>query len=103
MSVTVVQDAQLRMSFPVVRPPGAEPLKLRLELGSTTARAQRDWCRDGLGWRSSDGWTVRRAHLVPSSYVRGHENGWAALSPDGVAEWWALDAITAMERAEGWA
>lgn len=58
-------------------------------------RAACDWSRVRDGWQSANGWTVQRAH------VPGERHGWAAVAPDGVAEWWALDPITAMVRAEG--
>lgn len=79
----------------LVRPAGAPPLVLRAQADPATLRATADWTRAGAGWRSSNGWEVRRARLADLSYA------WAAFAPDGIGEWWAHDAATAMERAEG--
>lgn len=74
---------------------GAEPLVLRIKANPHVRRAQRDWTREGHVYTSSNGWTVRRAHI-------GHcATGWAAFAPDGNPEWWGEDAVIAMERAEG--
>lgn len=89
---------QLALSFRAVRPAECPPMVLR---DPSCARSTGGWTRDGFGWRSDNGWTIRRTHVVPSSHRRGDENGWGAYAPDGFPEWWADDPATAMERAEG--
>lgn len=77
------------------RPAGTPSLLVRAHQDMRNLRADCDWARDGDGWRSSNGWTVKRA------WVGRHRDAWAAFAPDGVAEWGALDPVTAMVRAEG--
>jgi len=78
-------------------PAGTPPLVLRAR-HQDVLRAVCDWSRHSDGWRSANGWTVRPEGI----HQRGRNSkGWAAYAPDGVPEWWAEDAVTAMTRAEG--
>jgi hypothetical protein len=92
--VTAVQ-----LALPVERPAGTPPLTIRAEArGLCVLRAECDWTREGAGWRSSNGWTVRPQTFGDEIAMR---HGWAAYAPDGYPEWWAEDPVTAMVRAEG--
>ena len=85
--------AQLAMRLE--HPAGTPSLVCRAATDSRTLRADCDWTREGPGWTSANGWTVRKA------WIGKQRDGWAAFAPDGVPEWWAADPVTAMVRAEG--
>lgn len=84
-----------QLAMRVEHPAGTLPLIVRASTDRRVLRAECDWTRSGPGWVSSNGWTVRRAH------VGSDADGWAAFAPDGIPEWWASDPVTAMTRAEG--
>lgn len=84
-----------QLALRLERPAGTPALMVRAATDRSNLRAACDWTREGPGWRSSNGWTVRR------QWVGKNRDGWAAFAPDGVAEWWAADPVTAMVRAEG--
>ena len=84
-----------QFALPLERPAHTPALIVRAHKDRRVLRAVCDWSRDRHGWRSANGW------LVKPAWVGEHRNGWAAFAPDGVAEWWALDPVTAMVRAEG--
>ena len=78
-----------------LEPPRGRPLVVRAAEDRRVLRSDRDWSITPRGIVSSNGWSLVQGHI-------GRErNGWAAVAPDGVAEWWAPDLVTAMERAEG--
>lgn len=87
--MSAVEQLSLRLES------GGGPLILRIKANSHVRRAERDWTREGHAYTSSNGWTVRRAHIGSCA------TGWAAFAPDGCPEWWGADAVIAMERAEG--
>jgi len=85
----------VQLALRLKQPAGTLPLICRATTDPRTLRAACDWTREGQGWVSANGWTIRRAH------VGRERDGWAAFAPDGIAEWWAADPVTAMVRAEG--
>ena len=70
-------------------------LIVRAHTDQRNLRAECDWTRVQDRYESSNGWTVKRA------WMGRERHGWAAFAPDGLAEWWSLDPVTAMVRAEG--
>lgn len=84
-----------QLALQLERPAATPALIVRAATNRANLRAACDWRREGPGWRSSNGWTVRKAHIARE------RDGWAAFAPDGVPEWWAADPVTAMVRAEG--
>lgn len=84
-----------QLALRLEHPAGTPALIVRANADRRCLRAVCDWLREGPGWTSANGWTVRRAHIGDRS------DGWAAFAPDGVPEWWAEDPVTAMVRAEG--
>lgn len=73
----------------------APPFIVRANTDPRVLRAECDWHRTAEGYESSNGWVVKPA------WLGDHRDAWAAFAPDGVAEWAALDPVTAMVRAEG--
>ena len=84
-----------QLALRLERPQGTPSLIVRAATDQGCLRAVCDWTREGPGWTSANGWTVRREWIGTQRY------GWAAFAPDGVPEWWAVDPVTAMVRAEG--
>lgn len=100
-----VAPATGQLVLPVEPPEGTQRPTARVRAERGVLRAECDWSRDGFAWRSSNGWLVRPARisagLIPDGPAWPSPNGWEAVAPDGVGEWWAEDAVTAMTRAEG--
>ncbi len=84
-----------QLALRLEQPVGTLSLICRAHVDMRCLRSVCDWTREGPGWTSANGWTVKRAH------VGREREGWAAFAPDGVPEWWAADPVTAMVRAEG--
>ncbi len=81
-----------QLAFRLNRP---GPLELAARVTAGTLRAARDWRHGREGFESANGWTVRLAD------TSGMAARCIARAPDGLPEWWAYDAFTCMERAEG--
>lgn len=88
-------SASAQLALRLEMPEGTPSLIVRAHADQRNLRAACDWSRQGAGWTSANGWTVRKAH------IGRRRDGWAAFAPDGVPEWWAPDPVTAMVRAEG--
>lgn len=105
LRVMTAAPATGQLVLKVERPEGTPPLTIRAAAEVRVVRADCDWSRDGFGWRSANGWLVRPARISTELIADGpawpSPNGWEAVAPDGLGEWWAEDAVTAMTRAEG--
>jgi hypothetical protein len=88
-----------QLAFRLEHPAGTLPLICRAAADKRCLRAVCDWSREGPGFTSVNGWTVLPRQI--DGCHASDRRGWVASAPDGVAEWWALDPVTAMVRAEG--